>query len=269
MNDLIVVKQLPIIEERLKEVSAEIETELNRATSLACTEDTYKEVKKVRAELNKKFNDIEAERKKVKAAIAAPYRDFEAVYNEYIGDKFKNADNVLKSKIYTIQDDLIKEKREHLKEYFNEYLQSLHMDFVTLQDTGVTVTMSASLRSLKSQVKMYLDGVAEDVAMINTLPDAPEIMVEFKKDLNAARSVTAVEERKKAIAAEKQAAEDVAPIIEAEQVAEEKVEAVTPPTVKEEKTVEQEYLMTFKVTATMEKLKALKAFLVEGGYKYE
>ena len=65
-QELIIVKQLPIIEEKLKSLSLEIDEKVEYATSLVVCDDTVKEVKKVRAELNADFKDLEAQRKMVK-----------------------------------------------------------------------------------------------------------------------------------------------------------------------------------------------------------
>ena len=65
-QELIVVKQLPLIEEHLKELSAEINEKVESAKSLICTEETVKEVKQVRADLNKDFKELETQRKLVK-----------------------------------------------------------------------------------------------------------------------------------------------------------------------------------------------------------
>ena len=59
MHDLIAVRQLPIIEEHLKALSVDIEARVKDALSLAVTEDTVKQVKVVRAELNKQFKELE------------------------------------------------------------------------------------------------------------------------------------------------------------------------------------------------------------------
>jgi len=74
MNDnLIIVRQLPVIEDQLLQVKASIESRVGEALSLACTEDTYKAVKKARSELNKEYAELERRRKEVKASILAPY----------------------------------------------------------------------------------------------------------------------------------------------------------------------------------------------------
>ena len=66
MKDLIIVKQLPQIEEHLKDLSTEIEEKVENAKSLVCTEESVKIVKQVRADLNKEFKELETQRKTVK-----------------------------------------------------------------------------------------------------------------------------------------------------------------------------------------------------------
>ena len=46
MEELIVIKQLPIIEENLKELSGEIDKKIENANALVCNDETVKEVKK-------------------------------------------------------------------------------------------------------------------------------------------------------------------------------------------------------------------------------
>ena len=68
MNEnIIVVKQLPQIEEHLQAIKEEVTAKVNDALSLVCNEDTIKEVKAVRANLNKDLKDFEERRKAVKS----------------------------------------------------------------------------------------------------------------------------------------------------------------------------------------------------------
>lgn len=73
-QELITVKQLPVIEERLQSISEEVQAQTAAALALAVTEDTVKQVKKERAELSKSFKALEEQRKAVKAAVMAPFR---------------------------------------------------------------------------------------------------------------------------------------------------------------------------------------------------
>ena len=102
-QELIVVKQLPEIEEHLKNVSLEIDKKVNEARSLVCTEENKQAVKNIRAELKKELEQFEIQRKAVKEKVLAPYMQFEEVYKECISDKFREADKDLKEKIDAIE----------------------------------------------------------------------------------------------------------------------------------------------------------------------
>ena len=65
MQDLIIIKQLPQIEEHLKELSIEVEQKVENAKSLICTEENVKTIKEVRADLNKEFKEVEKQRTKI------------------------------------------------------------------------------------------------------------------------------------------------------------------------------------------------------------
>ena len=58
MNDLIVIKQLPVIEERLKQIKEDVTTRTEQVLSLVCTEETLQTVKKERASLTKEFTTL-------------------------------------------------------------------------------------------------------------------------------------------------------------------------------------------------------------------
>ena len=91
-------------------LSTEIEEKVRIAKSLVCTEDTVKDIKATRADLNKQFKTLEEQRKQVKTAVLKPYEDFEESYKKYISNKFKSADTDLKSKIDEVESKLKDEK---------------------------------------------------------------------------------------------------------------------------------------------------------------
>ena len=86
---LIVVKQLPVIEEQLQAIKQRFTEEAEAALSLACTEDTLQAVRKKRSELSHIFDALETKRKEAKKAILTPYEAFEAVYKECVTDIYK------------------------------------------------------------------------------------------------------------------------------------------------------------------------------------
>lgn len=275
-KEIIAVKQLPIIVEQLHEVKAEVTAKVEQALSLVCTEDTVKDVKKVRSDLNKELKDYEERRKAVKKAIMTPYEQFEAVYKDCISDTYKKADTELKGKIDSVENELKEQKKAEVKGYFDEYLTATGIDFVTFENANINVTLSASMKSLKEQAKAFVDKIVDDLNLIDTQEHKDEILYEYKQSLNVSNAITTVANRYKAIEeakareeerkareqAEAEAAAKVESVVEA--VAPPTVEPIAPP-VEEEKT----YTLKFTVRGTMPQLKTLKEFLNNGGYDYE
>ncbi len=268
-QELIVVRQLPIIQEQLKQLSDEIDKKVENAKSLVCTEETVKEVKQVRADLNKEFKDLENQRKLVKEQVLAPYMQFEEVYKQYVSDKYKGADIELKNKVDTIENELKTKKEQDIKDYFEEYKTANNIDFVTYGQAKINVTLTASIKSLKEQAKAFIDKIVDDLNLIKTQEHRAEILLEYKQTLNVSQAITTVTNRFKAIEEEKRKQEEF--MKEAGKsviiTKEEKQEILQAPVVEEK----QEDILTvnFKVKGTRTKLKALKEFLEDGGYDYE
>lgn len=273
-NEIIVVKQLPQIEEHLQTIKEDVTKRVNEATSLVCTEETVKVVKEYRAQLNREFKYWEDERKKVKKAVMSPYDQFEAVYKSCITDVFKKGDADLKNKIDSVERDLKREKEDEVIRYFDEYVESKNkglQQFITYRDTNINVTLSASLKSLKEQAKAFVDRVCDDLVLIETQEHKDEILYEYKQTLNVANAITTVTNRYKAIeAARKREEERKAKELAAKEAAkkvETVVEPLAPPV---ESPRVEEKVLTVKLTirATKSKLSELKAFLNSGGYEY-
>ena len=273
MNEnIIVVKQLPQIEEHLQAIKEEVTAKVNGALSLVCNEDTIKEVKAVRANLNKDLKDFEERRKAVKKAIMTPYEAFESVYRDCISDTYKRADIELKAKIDSVENELKAQKTKEVSDYFNEYLQSKGIDFVIFDNANINVTLSASMKSLKEQAKAFIDKIADDLALIDTQEHKDEILYEYKQSLNVSNAITTVANRYKAIEEAKAREEERKAREQAEAEAAAKVEALTPPTVEPiVPPVEEEPILTLKFTVrgTRTKLRELKEFLERGNFDYE
>lgn len=285
-TELIVVKQLPIIQEQLKQLSTEIEQKVENAKSLVCTEETVKEVKQVRADLNKEFKDLETQRKLVKEQVLAPYMQFEEVYKQYVSDKYKNADIELKNKVESVEGELKAKKQQEIKDYFEEYKTANNIDFITYEQVKINVTLTASIKSLKEQAKTFIDKIVDDLNLIETQEHKAEMLVEYKQTLNVAQAITTVTNRFKAIEEEKRKQEEIAKrtfdaaFYEKEITQEDKKmvnefinRAMERDTVLQAPVVEekQEDILTLKFTVkgTRTKLKALKEFLEREGYDYE
>lgn len=298
--ELITVVQLPIIEEQLRTVKSQIETAVTAALAMECTEESLQAVKKKRAELRKVFDDLERRRKMAKEQVMAPYNEFEQIYRECVTDVFTPGDKKLKEAIDAIENGIKQAKAAKAKAWFDEYAASLGIDFLSWEQVGLNVTKSVTLKKLNEQSKKCLDRVHEELEMIKLQTHAEEILAEYKANgCNAAGAITTVKVRHEAIEQERKRREAEMAARERQEAAEaDKLEAI-------EKTLQEEqerqtapdnlfapeimpvpdveryedtpdepeddpvYLLTFKVWGTIDKLKALKQFLVEGGYRFE
>lgn len=274
MKDLIIVKQLPVIEEKLMALKSEITEKVENAKALVCNEETVKAVKDVRASLNKDFKELEEQRKSVKNAVLAPYEQFESVYKECVTELFKSADMDLKNKIDATESDLKAQKEQEIKEYFEEYKTAKNIDFISFEQAKINVTLSASKKSLREQAKNYIDKIYSDLDVLSIQDHKDEMLVEYKSngyDCNKAittvlNRIALIEREKEIQEKQKAEAEQIQQNIENIQKAiEPEVAAPISAPVVEAK----EYVVNFKVIATKEKLVELKKFLNDGGYKYE
>nr|DAO67253.1 MAG TPA: Protein of unknown function (DUF1351) [Caudoviricetes sp.] len=275
-NNLIVIKQLPIIEEQLKKASDEIDEKVNNAVALVCTEENVKTIKEIRATLNKESKEFEDKRKQVKSEIMKPYEDFEISYKKYISDKYKAADVELKNKIDTVENELKANKKAEIVNYFNEYLNSKNIDFIKYEQANINITLTASMKSLKEQAKNFIDKIVDDLNLIDTQEHKAEILVEYKQSLNVSQAITIVTNRFKAIEEEKKRQEQKVVHIEMNENHEitresyEQLENVFNQPLEQPKEENEEILtLKFTVKGTRTKLRALKEFLEKGNYDYE
>ena len=276
---IIVVKQLPVIEQQLIAIKNLFEAEVNSALSLECTEDTLQDVKKRRAELTKIFNALESKRKEAKKAILSPYESFEKIYQECVTEIYTPCDKKLAAKIKEVEDGLRAKKRANAEDYFKEYCISKQIDFLTFDRLGINITLTVSNKNLREQIKAFLDKVADELSLIETQEFSSEILVEYKSSLNVAQAITLVSNRHKAIEEEKRRKEAARIIAEEKEKVvanvEEAIASVAPPKAdkieiaENEKPAPKVFKATFTVIGTLEKIKALKEFLVKGDYEYE
>lgn len=275
MSDLISVKQLPIIEEKLQTISGDIKQKVDSVLCLAVTEDNYKEIKKYRAELKKQYNELETSRKAVKKAVLEPYNRFEQIYKKYVTDIFEPADKEISKKTKDIEDGLKQEKREAAESFFNEYALSFGIDFLTFDQMHVDITMSISLKKLRDLSTNFVSKVYDDLELIKEQANSEEILIEYKKTLNVSKAITSVTERHRLIEQEKAKAEAEKIRQEKRAEAELKVDNAISEFLDQpiEQTIvqpdEKIYSSIFNAFGTIEQLRKLKLFMQKEGIRYE
>lgn len=270
-NEIIKVEQLPIIREKLSEVSAEAQKKIKDALSLIVSEETVKVVKTVRADLNKQFAELETLRKQVKSAILAPYEEFEAIYRELIANHFTTADSALKTRILEVEDVLVKEKEADVRAYFEELCARENLDWISFSDASIKVNLSASAKGLRDACDNYIKGVVQDISLIRETgkENAPEMLVEYKRVRNPLVAIRTVLERKQELEQMNQREVAVQEEESREEERQEELKEYLPASVVEQKQEEKILTAAFKVQGTLAQMKGLAAYLKASNMKIE
>ena len=299
-KELIAVTQLAVIEDQLATLHRELQSDLRILESLVPTDENYKELKKVRAEWNKKIDALETARKRVKAEIEAPYKQFESgPYKELLTD-IRKAVGSLDAGIKEVEGLRREAKQEAVNAYFAEYRESIGLDAELVPSCPIAAGMSDSIKSLKTRAKDYLDGIQSDLTTVESLENRDEIMAEYRRTLNLNAAIQTVKDRlarEEAVRMARTAAQEAARAREEHEaaidaaIAESSQEASTrpleasqgdddaalsapvaqaaDPEAADGEGKEPVYQASFRVTGTLQMLRELKAFLVDGGYQYE
>lgn len=263
MSNIISISDLSTTEVNLRKIAEEQEDKLQSALAMACTEETKQAVKKLRADLNREFSSYEAERKERTAEYEKPLKEFKKLYDEYISIPFKSADSALKTKIDEVETEQKNRKTAEIEEYAQELLDLYALNWLDLSRIMPSVTLSASVTSLKKAVKTTVEKIKSDIDCIGVIDSSGEMFAEYMNCLDLGMAKIAVEKRKKAVEEAEKAKAAYNQNEEINEQAEEKIDMLIPPTVEEEKPEEKKYTMTFTVSGTIDQLKALKAFMIE------
>lgn len=276
-DGLVVVRQLPIIEERLHTLKALWELRAQKAESIICTEDTLQLVKAERAIMRNEFAGVEELRKRAKQAVMEPYLQFEGVYKECITDIYQRADGVYSRKIHECEEAIKKRCEDGLREYFDELCAAHHLEWLTYEQAEIKLDMASAKaetpKKLREQLATFVAQVGDSVDCIANLDNFDEIMVEFRRTLNSTDAIRTVLERHQRIEAERAAQEARRSEREREAEMVRRVEALAPPVVvnpgeKDPNEVIPRCTFT-AIGATRAQLRKLKEFLNMEGIKYE
>ena len=266
MNN-IQISELNKTKQSLQRIADKLKSRLEVAEKMVCTEETKQAVKKYRTDLKKEFDELETERKEKTRAYEKPLEEFKTVYNELITKPYKAADQALKNKIDEVETLQKNEKRQAVESYATELIQSYALDWLEVSRIMPSVTLSASEKSLKKEVKDKVEKIKSEIDCINAISDNSELMAEYMNCLNLAQAKLTVVERQHAIEAAEKAKAAYSQQEEIDREAEKRIEQLAPPTIVSEQE-EKTYSMTFTVSGTIEQLKALKAFMISNNISF-
>lgn len=276
-EQMITVQQLPIITEQLEAVRTSILARVEEAQTLAATPDTVKSIKAYRAEMRKEFEALDTLRKQAKNAVMAPYNTFEQRFKDIVTVPYNQADKALADQIYAIEKATKAACEAKCKEYFSECCRELGVQIVSYDRVGVKIGMAEASqktqppKKISEQIRAFVERVARDMDTIRKGEFAGEIMDEYQRVLDLGRAIGVVKDRHARIEAQKADAERRAEMARQEAERERRIVESAPTPVAPPVPVvdDPEIELTFKVTCTLSMAKALKQFLISGGYQYE
>lgn len=241
-------------------VAEEVKLDLEKVNvdALVATEDNLAFLKKLRAEKNKQFAELEGVRKEIKSLVTKPYDIFETEYKLKINGLFENFDSILQKKIVAVENGIKEDKKNKLVEHF-ESLSTPEISFLSFEDIGLKIGISDSMKSLKTQVEAFVTKTLDDYNLIMMQENPERILLKYKQTRNVSQAITSVMNEIKEEAFLKNLVRE-----EPKTIVPEVVEAV-----KETKTEPSLMTVSFKVTGTLEQLRSLKQYLAESGMKYE
>lgn len=259
----------PVIRENSISIASYVTNVLSRLSSLPKDKQGCLDAKALRADLRRRLDEFEKQRKAVKKAVLEPYTTAEQIYKEKIAAPLSDADRQLKDWIDGYQDTVKEACRKELQDYFDELCWFWKIDFVTFEQCGVVVDMATAQlkdpKKARQQIHDFLQRVLEDQNTIKSMEYAEEIMAEFRSSLSLSASIAAVNQRHEQI---QRAKDNLETLHEAESgtvEARQRLHAAAPEII----TPEERYTTSFSVTDTIPRLKALKAWLVQNQYTYE
>lgn len=264
-----------------EELKAEIARKMEEYKGLVFTEDTIREGKKDRANLNKLKTAFEDERKRIKKLCMEPYTAFEQQVKEVIA-LIDEPIRLIDAQIKEVEENRRRQKQKDIEELFqNVGFQA----FVTLEQVFDSKWMNATvtLSSIEEQMKSRMFQIGNDVLTISKLPEFSfEAMKTYEDTLDLGRAIqegqrlSNLQKRKEAYEAEQRRRQEE----ELERKKDEMQKAAAPEperpeTVEEEKTRAQVPLhepetitIDFRVTATKGQLSELKQFLIKNKITY-
>lgn len=280
------IKSVGEIESNMKEVKGYVQELNNYYKNVTFTEETLKQAKEEKAKVNKFKAEVADYRKKIIAEYNKPIKVFE--------DTAKETEKILVETYNTINQQVAgyeekqkQQKEQEIRNYFEEYKTANNIDFVDYGQAHINVTLTSSIKSLKEQVKQFIDEIVDDLKLIETQECKEEILVEYKQSLNVSRAIQEVANRHKLLEEEKKKQEELKSkqLQQAQKIIDERIKQETEITkqaldnfIKKEPQILQEPIeekteetltLKFTVRGSRTKLKELKNFLENGGYDYE
>lgn len=192
-NELVTIKAGKRIDySNLLGYVTQTQEKLSKYQNIVVTEETNKEVKTFAASINSEAKEIDALRIKLKKQYMEEWDAFESWWKENITSFYTSSYRTLTDQTKANDALLINAKRDIVIKYFEE-LKELHgLDFLTFEQLKYNIGLTGSETSHKKKILELVEGVANDLKVINVLDNKERILVKYKQTLNQQQSILQV-----------------------------------------------------------------------------
>lgn len=263
------------IEFNFEELKTELSKNLEKYKNLTFTEETIKEAKETKANLNKFKEAIETRRKEIKKLCLKPYEDFEAKVKELTG-LIDEPIKAIGTQLQTFEDQRITAKRADIQDFYNTVIGDL-ADILPLDRIFNQKWLNATYKmtAIQNEIIETIGKVNGNLNVIIDLKLDPDMELQVKDkylqtlDFGLAMAEkTRLENFKKAIneretSQDEQIHQEEQKTVLIEQETAQELENVTPIT-----TAEKIYYREFFVRGTKSQLLELADFLKNKGIEY-
>lgn len=255
------IKGISTIEDNIKKVKDYAIQTKEYYTGLVFTEETKEEAEKEKADINKFKKQVADSRKQIVAKYNEPIKLFEETAKE--AEKIlTEAYELINTQVKAFDAKELEKVREKVESYFNEYAASKGIDFIKFAHMNLSITkglLTATnnlTRKTQDMVNEFIDKCEKDLILIDSLEHKEEILIEYKKTLNAADSIAMVMDRHKQLENMQRQEEKKEEQVLTDEAMLNKIESLSAP-VEEVEQKEELVTFAFEFTGPMESAKII------------
>ena len=220
------------------------------------SEEDNQALKKIVANARKEWKSINDEKIAFKKAILEPFDNVDTLIKDYKVD-FDNKLNQGAELSKEYEDNKKLEIENEVKEYFR--LNNKHT-FITFDQVGINITLSASMKSYKDTIDKFLSQIETDLQVINTQDNKERVLSVYYDSLNLSQAITsvtqAIEREQQLVIMQDRANQAIAPTPEIKK----EIEEVKQTEVKK-------YITRFEMTELQ--VAQFKEFMISNNIKYD
>jgi hypothetical protein len=197
----IIVQQGNIIFNDFERIRLEAIALAEKINLVEVDDENIKQSKKMLAAVNNKIKELETRRIEIKKAMLEPYNQFETQVKEIVGI-VKDAEEVVRQQVKQLEEMDRQHKQQQLEEIFESRIK--HYSFRNLFGFSdflkpKHLNKTQSIEVTEKEMVDFLQRLATDMKVIETLPNAEAILSAYieTKDLAVAMTLIAQEEQRR------------------------------------------------------------------------